>query len=182
MPSTPFYQPGPYVGEIISQALGKTKNGHSQFALRFKVLGIPEEDGYRTAQQQYERTIYWVITEKTIQYVAEKLNRLGYTGKGFGPLDPSHPNHQSFTGLQFDAYCQHQPDQNGELREKWDLSRGASELKIDPLSSKEVRDLDALFGKSLSANGPAPKPAAKTQPQPIPLNDGTVITDDDIPF
>src|SRR6185437_9148989 len=135
----------------------------------------PEEDGYKPAATQYERTIYMVITEKTIPYVAEKLDRLGYVGKGFGPLDPSSAQHQSFARNQIEVTCRHETNQNGEMRETWDLTRGASELHLDPLSSKDVRDLDALFGKSLkgsAAKSAAPKPSPEPKSQVV-APDGT---------
>lgn len=161
-----FYQEGPYVGEIISQALGKAKTGTPQFILQFKVL-----DGGPV----YTRTIFMAITEKTVEFVVAALEKLGYGAGTFGALDPSHPNHESFVGRQIDVYCRHENDQNGNLREKWSISRGASAFKVDPLDNRELRKLDALFGKQL------PKPAPVSSP-PRPLADGTVITDDDIPF
>lgn len=179
-----FYQPGNYVGEVKEQRLGETKTGKPQFVIRFKVLGTPLDEGeYAPVSQQYDRTIYMVITEGTMPYVAEKLKRLGYAGKGFGPLDPDNASHQSFVGQVIDVWCKHEADQDGNAREKWDIARGPSSLTVNPLPSKKVRELDALFGKSLlSPDGDSTPKAKSTQRQPDPVLAGTEITDDDIPF
>lgn len=185
MANGPFYAEGLYVAEVTAQALGETRTEKPQFILRFKVLGTPTDDGaYAPITHQYERTIYMVITEKTMPYVAEKLNRLGYTGRGFGPLDPDSPNHQSFVGNQVDVYCKHESDDKGGTREKWDISRGPSALKVEPLTPKKVRELDALFGKSLVYQGitPTQPPSALPLKSSAHALDGTEITDDDIPF
>lgn len=176
MPNAPFYPVGVYVGEVTAQALSKASTGTTQFVLRFKVLGTPTDDGgFFPDAHQYERTIYMAITEKTIGFVTEALEKLGYGAGTFGALDPSHPNHESFVGNQIDVYCKHQADQSGELRERWQLSRGSAGIKVVPLEPKEVRELDALFGKNLKAK--------QKVSQPVPVaTDGTEITDDDIPF
>ena len=169
MASKPFYEIGAYVGEVVAQALGKTSTGKPQFVLRFRVLGRPDpKDPHNYIPvQENERTMYRVITEKTTEYLLEDLEVLSYQRTSFGPLDPSHPQHQSFVGQQVEMYCKHENDQNGDLREKWQLSRGASGLKVDPLDQKGVRELDALFGKALKAKVatvlPKPTPIAKQQ-------------------
>lgn len=175
MVNAPFYAAGVYVGEVTAQALSKASTGTIQFVLRFKVLGVPTDDGsFFPDAHKYERTIYMAITEKTIPYVSEALEKLGYGAGSFGPLDPSHPNHESFVGNQIDVYCKHETDKSGEMREKWQISRGASALTVVPLEPKEVRELDALFGKSLKGKSIVNKP--------VPIQESTVITDDDIPF
>lgn len=182
--SSIFYQPGNYVGEVKEQRLGETKTGKPQLVIRFKVLGTPLDDGeYAPVSVQYDRTIYMVITEGTMPYVADKLKRLGYAGKGFGPLDPDHANHQSFVGQMIDVWCKHEADQEGNAREKWDIARGPSALNVNPLPSKKVRELDALFGKSLLAPDSESTPAHKSNHSgPDTVLAGTEITDDDIPF
>ena len=173
----PFYQPGVYVGEVTAQALSKASTGTNQFVLRFKVLGTPSDDGsFFPDAQKYERTIYMALTEKTMPFVAEALERLGYGAGSFGPLDPSHPNHESFVGNQIDVYCKHQSDQSGEMRERWQLNHGATGIKVVPLEANEVRKLDALFGKALKA-----KPKSPPQPGGA-VRDAITITDDEIPF
>ena len=171
----PFYQQGVYVVEVVGQALGKAMTGTPQFILRFKVLGtpVPDSDSFDSVSQQYERTLYMALTEKTAPYVKENLEKLGFNGGSITILDPGHAQHQSFVGNQIDMYCKHEADQNGNVREKWQISRGAGGIKADPLDQREMRQLDALFGKNAS------KPTLHIRPH---VETGAEITDDDIPF
>lgn len=176
--SGPYYNPGNYVGEVIEQALTKAKTGTPQFVLKVKILGHPGDgEHYQPIPDQFERTIWMALTEKTVPFVSDALAQLGYKHGSMGPLDPSHPSHQSFTGQQVELYCSWGNDQNGNSRENWRISTRMGGMKITPLESKEVRELDALFGKAIkpAANGEA---VARTKP----TYDETVITDEDIPF
>lgn len=164
------YSEGRYIVEILSQALGKTSNGNAQIAL--KVLVISHEDGEPCTQ--YERTIYRVITEKTIPYVVEDLRALGYSRDSFRFIDPNDPNHHSFAGQQITAFCSHQEYQ-GKTNERWSVYTGGGALDVKPLESSEARKLDALFGKAL-------KPLATSERKPPPAAAATSIVDDDVPF
>lgn len=180
----PHYQAGNYVGEIMQQGLSKARTGNSQFVIRVKVLGTPNgEQSYDRDPFQYERIIFMTITQNTINFVSETLEALGYSGQGFGPLDPSHPQHQSFVGQQVDLYCTHEADQSGNMREKWRISRnGGSNLELNPLNQKELRELDALFGKNLRGTQTSAAPARTAPAQRSAPSVATEITDDDIPF
>lgn len=179
----PHYQAGNYLGEITQQGLSKAKTGNTQFVVRVKVLGCPTGDGqYAPDPFQYERTIFLTITQNTIDFVSETLEYLGYDRQGFGPLDPSHPQHQSFIGKQVDLYCTHENDQSGNPREKWRISRngGSKALELTPLNQKELRELDALFGRNLRSGSSKAAPTPTTNRQTSPAT--PEITDDDIPF
>jgi len=160
-----YYDEGSYVAEVLGQGLGKAKTGTMQFVLGIRILGRPRTDGdIDLAPQKYTRTIYMYFTEASISFVVEALRALGYTEDSFGPLDPGHPQHQSFVGQQIDVYCKHEIDQAGEVREKWSVSRGMPGVITEPLNAKEVRELDALFGKALRP----PAGPAKGIPQNAP--------------
>lgn len=176
--SGPYYNPGNYIGEVVQQALTKASTGTPQFALRVKILGTPGDgESYEPIRDQYERTIWMALTPKTIPFVTDALEHLGYKHSSMGPLDPAHPQHQSFTGQQVELYCSWENDQQGNSREKWRISTRIAGMKITPLESKEIRELDALFGKSI-------RPAASSEPaaKPQTTSDATMITDEDIPF
>lgn len=190
MPNGPFYGEGVHVVQITKQGLTKASTGTPQFVLSAKILGAPTGDGgYLPHQQQYERTLYMALTENTMQYVMPKLETLGFQGSSMGQLDPSHPSHQSFVGGQVDLYCKWENDPKGGQREKWQISTGPGSLG-DPLDQREVRQLDALFGRMLKPahGGPVAVQAqrdhkpASGQYFPPPHTDETQITDDDIPF
>lgn len=184
--SAPYYQPGRYVCKITSQQLGESRTGNPQFVLRFKVLGVPDPED-RSAlipdRNQYERTMYRSITDKSIPYFMEDLQMLGFTGTSFKLLDQHNAGFQDFRGNEIEMICTHENDLNGQLREKWSIAkdnRVSTAAEVKPLESKKVRELDALFGKHLkgqTANGgpkPVPVGAAKNQNQEP--------SEDDVPF
>jgi len=182
----PFFDEGLYVGTAVAQAIGETNSGKPQFVLRVKVLGTPYDDGsYEAAKQQYERTIYMVLTDKTVPFVTEKLRAIGFTGGRITDLDPSSDHFQDLKGTQVRLWCKHEEDLKGELRERWDISKGASILEVKPLDSKGRRSLDSLFAKALK-DTPAPasrKPEDEDQTRPDTSNyTDQGITNDDIPF
>jgi len=173
MANGPFYSVGLHVGEITKQGLSKTSTGKPQFVLGVKILGQPSADGVVPWQQQYERTVYMVLTDKTIDFATENLKRLGFTGTSLSQLDPSNATFQSFKGNQVELWCKHEPDQQGQMRERWQVSNGGiNAISGDPLDQREMRQLDTLFGRALRTGTP-PSPSAYTN---------TEITDDDVPF
>lgn len=181
---TTFYQPGRYWGKITEQAIGKTSNGNPQIVLRFLVLGRinpanPEGD-LLPVESQMERTFYRVITEKTIDFVMQDLETLGFSGTSFSQLDPNHESSQDLTGKELEWSCSHESYQD-DMKERWHLAR--SGVVVQPLESKELRKLDAMFGKQLKA-GASKKPNDKPQDEsgrkvPEPVNE---TESDDIPF
>ncbi len=186
----PYYDIGLYVGVVQSQAVTKASTGTPQFTMRVKILGYPEGNTYVPVDKQYERTIYMAITEKTVPFVTETLKAMDYKGSSFSQLDPGHPNHVSFVGEQVTLWCGHKPDAQGNLRESWMVSKPR---EIEALPDRELRKLDALFGKALKSTSPAKvaTPARNDaddgfiRDEDIPSNmleDGLEITDDDIPF
>jgi hypothetical protein len=174
----PFYQVGVYVCEVVSQAIGEAGTGTPQFILRVKVIGVPitGTSEYETVRQSYERTIYMPITDKTMQFFEENMERLGFDGDSLAQLDPSTPNHISFVHKMIDCYCKHEENQKGESMERWMISRGAPAIEAVPVPLAKMRKLDALWGKARGKSGRTVVPSS-------PLRDQSQeITDDDIPF
>jgi len=177
-----FYPEGAYLGQITDQAIGETKTGKPQFILRVKVLGVPYDDGsYESSAQQYERTIYMVLTDKTVPFVTEKLRAIGFAGTRITDLSPDSDTFQSLKGGQIRLWCKHEADQQGQMRERWDISKGASVLEVKPLDSKGRRSLDSLFAKALQAT-PAPKsPKPEDENQDKSHYNDPNIDDSDLP-
>ena len=189
--SGPFYAAGNYVGVIVSQGISNTQTGKPQLVFRIKITDTLDRDGTREAcDAQYERTIYKVLTDNTIDYVREDLKRLGFTGTSVSAIDPSSPIHQSFVNQEVELYCKWEPDLKGFTRERWNFSRPLEGKAIPPLGAKELRDLDSMFGKhARAANGgtrAAPiksaKPAAKVTVPQVQAVTSAEVTDDDVPF
>lgn len=178
MNSGPFYGEGNYSGVITQQAMTKASTGTPQFVIRFRVLQC--SDGSQV-KQQYERTIYRALTEKTVEYVQKDLEALGFTGGSLRDLDPTGPNFFDLSGKEIEVYCKHEQN-NGEMREKWNISRGISKpIEGVALDQQSYRQLDALFGLNGSRQS---APAARRQVNPFEESPSTgpEITDEDIPF
>jgi hypothetical protein len=162
-----YYNPGTYLGEITNHILGETKTGKPQLILQFMVQAMVNEADPAnplSCGDQYERTMYRVITDKTIDFVMEDLQRLGFQGNSFSELDLNTDVHQDFRGQKHEFYCQHR-EYNGKTHEDWGFARGAAVAK--PLDTNSVRQLDAMFGKQLKAQSQAAKAAAPQQAAPV---------------
>jgi hypothetical protein len=189
MANAPFYGVGLHQGQIVGQGFTKAKStGNLQLMLQVKILGVPEGNSYIPHQQQYTRTIYYALTDKTAPFVIEALKTLGYEGETISQLDPGHKSHVSLVGRQCDLWCSYEANQdNTGERERWSISKGAQE--IEPMDGKALRQLDSLFGKAFSGGAkvkaaqPAVTEAQHEQPKDGRYFDNSPeITDEDIPF
>lgn len=190
-----YYAQGAYLCEVIDQGLSLSSNGNHQIWLQVNVRQ-PLSVGC-SVERQFDRTIFWTLTDNTIDYVLDKLERLGFHGESFRLLDPAVAGHQSFVGQQIECYCEIEV-YNGKQKEKWDLN---SPLRAapEPLGADEARKLDALFGQKLKGrfkrSGAVPaatvangKPAIASTPTvtnaaPVAASAlSSVPVDDDIPF
>jgi len=203
-----FYEPGRYACVVTQQALGKTSKDNPQLVLRVRVMGVytaPNE--VEPFDRQWERTIYRVITEKTMEYVRRDLEALNAPVRRLSELDPSNPHGVSLVGNEVDCQCRHE-DYNGDTVERWSIAwkPGEHDLDAGALSAQEMRSLDAMFAAGAKAAGgaappyapPAARQAAPAGPPPPvsmprqnrpapaaappPTDWGNTITDDDLPF
>lgn len=178
----PHYESGVYLGRILQQAMSQAGTGNSQFILRFLVLGKfnPADPDSLVECQQYERTAYRTITEKTIKYFLQDLEVLGFDKDSFKFLDPGTNGFVDFAGKEVQFYCSHEPRQDGAgLKEQWSVARqgGSSTFEVKPIEPKHLRDLDNLFGKQLRGlKKTVPMTSAK---QPVSAASGV---DGDVPF
>lgn len=187
MPSLPQYEPGRYWGQVTGQALTTSKNGNPQFVLRFRIMGAidpsaPEGDLITCAN--FERSIFWTITDKTIEFFTRDLKKLGFDKLSYAALNPETTNYHDFTNQEIEVACKHETYQ-GNVVERWSLY---GQFEVVPLEDKEVRKLDAMFGKHLKANGTTAttKRQAKPANEPNDLMQEAARTKaesaDDIPF
>lgn len=173
----PFYEKGRYICEMVNQGITKSKNtGTPQIVWRFLVL---ETENHEPVDAQYERTIYRAVTDKTMPYVLQDLQTLGFQYDSFKMIDPNTPGYQDFTGKQFLAFCSHE-EYEGSTREKWGIANEGAAFEVTPLDAPALRQLDALFGKQL-------KTLKETAPAEKPVGVGAEagglgVTDDDVPF
>lgn len=191
-----YYPQGFYQMEVTEQRLGKSSNGNPQWMVRGNIQQRIHDDGStEPVERNYDRTIYRVITDKTIEYLLEDLSALGCPGiEKYEQLDQDHPQAWDIRGQWIEVVCTYNTYQ-GNQREQWNIKRDreATALEVKPLDAKELRDLNNLFGKALKglkANGKqSAKPAGmvsspKTKPTPAQIEPDLppAPTDDDMPF
>lgn len=156
-----IYDEGLYQGKVVRHGLSKASTGTPQFYLTVKVMASPG----------YERTIYRPITDKTMPFLVEMLDQLEFKGSALSQLNPSHSHHVSLVGRTIELWCKHEADQNGVKRERWNLSqqRSTTHTDIQPITAADAKALDSLFKQAKALKGRQ-------------IDDGTYITDKDIPF
>lgn len=171
---TTHYAVGMYQARITGQRFDKTKNDNPVIVLDI----MPQVDG---GDGQYGRSISWVITEKTIDFVVEKLRRVGFVGQSFAELDPAGARFHDLSGQVIEVYCSH--DDRGY--ENWDLPRPQAQRAQIPSGERQTMTarLDALFGKKLKgASQKKTKAPDKPAPTDAELKREAVAASDEIPF
>lgn len=176
MASGPFYAEGPYMGEVLKQALGVTGEKETPtFILSVQITDRLDRDDNPVQVDQYERTIYMHLTEGTREFTLERLKVLGFAKSSLKFLSPEVPGHVNFVGQSVRLWCKHETYQ-GKTREKWNISTPREDKPIVPIKSTELSKLDALFGKGLrEISAQQPAPARETVPASAPVSN-------DVPF
>lgn len=188
MSNGPFYERGLYRGRIVDQGLTKASTGTVQIALKIQVMECLQPQ--HELEQQYERSIFMPITEKTMEYLVPKLEALGYTRDSIKYLNLNESNCHDLRGTEADFFCKHESGQDGQLREKWDVATGGGSKPLDlkPPDARELRNLDMLFGRARKAAAvPVSAPRQRTQTTAAatataPDFPDTGVSDDDIPY
>ena len=176
----PYYEPGTYLAEVIGQGFNEAKTGTMQFCLRFvpKLLFASGEE--HAVLQEYERTIFRPITDKTLDWVLDDLAALGWQGNKWSELDPQTQNYHSFVGQEIKVKCLHE-EYEGTMQERWQLFSEARE--VVPVAPDKLRRLDDAFGRAIKEYRKG-SPAA-TPPGITPAEVQTEVdaaSDSDIPF
>jgi|SRR5580700_1124429 hypothetical protein len=191
MGSSTYYAPGRYWGHVTANALGKNKKDNPQLVIRFEVRGgIDPQDpdgALLNTGEIYERTMYRVITDKTVDWVKKDLQALGFEGQGFADITDN-----CFAGKDLVFECKHE-DYEGSTNERWQIAHGSGALEVKPLEPAEIRKLDALFGSALKKDKPKPagravRPTGNGAEKPADSDimaettSGAARNNDDLPF
>lgn len=154
-----FYDAGRYRGKIFKTEIGQNKNGNTQVVVTFKLTGIYTPAGELAKMDfPYNRAVYLVLTDATVGtpdkpgWVMQSLRHLGFNGTSFAQLDPESPQYWNPVDNESDLICKHD-EYEGKEREKWEVYRGQGNTASagKPVQSKDLRALDAKFGKLLQA-------------------------------
>ena len=164
-----FYDQGRYWGKITRQRLGESSNGNPQLILSFTVLGkinpADPQGELLAVTQQYERTVFRTITDKTIDWVLKDLETIGFTGGSYGQFDENASDCCDVRGKELEFSCNHKAHyKTGEPVEEWSIASDSPGMEVEPLDNQAVRKLDAMFGKQLKKKSaePAAPPEKKT--------------------
>jgi hypothetical protein len=162
---TTEHQTGTYNATITNQVIEDRGRG-AKLSLTLTIsetgktvwanLSLTDKDGNKDGD-------YYKQTMAVVRY-------LGFADDRITVLDPNHPEHHSFVGIQCEAYCKVKPDDSGKEWENWYINtpREATE----PISQTNLRKLDAMFAKPLKEIGVTEAPKAKPAPQPEPEPQG----------
>lgn len=168
------YGPGKYRAEITGCQLGMSSKNNPQVVISFRPLGrvneADPEGELVPAEADFERSMFWALTDNAVTFTVEKLQRIGYDKESFDYLDAEHPDHISFAGQEITVTCKHETWE-GKTREKWDLAReGGGGLKVEAVDKGGLKKLNALFGKHLKkkpgGNGGQEAGGVATRPAP----------------
>lgn len=135
-----YYEAGVYQNvPIVAQRCGKSeKKGTPYFAITIK----PGE---------HTRDIIWYLPDgnkDAAMRLMDALGILGFDGSSFLEIDPENDKFWDFTKTIITAECRHEP-YDGKITERWQLPFAGIAKVVTPLDSKELRKMDALFGKEL---------------------------------
>lgn len=170
------FDPGRYACRSNRVELGEAKTGTAQIVIAFTPLGRidpADPEGQLISCPDWERTIFRSITDKTIDWVLKDLAVLHYTHETFDYLSTDHPQYDPLRGIDFQATCEHQMYE-GKQQERWQIAHAGGSVVVKLLDPKDIRKLNALFGKQLKeakarANGqkstPYSEPVGKAEPQ-----------------
>jgi len=185
MPAAYYSDGGRYKCTVNGQAMSESsEKGTPCFVLSFVVNTYIDANGNEEdldSVEQKERSIYLYITDKTIDFLLDDLEHLGFTGRSFSQLDPEKKDHQSFIGDVIQCRCKHE-EYEGEQKERWSLDRGRV---IAPLDGGKLQKLDTMFGQELANRFGAAAPkkkAPKKKPAKQQVEETSPPADDDIPF
>lgn len=177
-----YYSSGPYIGRVLEQALGESKNkGTPQLVLKFQIINeVDRITGERLElREQQERWVYIYLTEKAMDMALKALKALGYRKNSLRFLDPTIEGFHNFAGTEVELYCKHE-EYEGEQQERWSVN---TPFESKPVDASSIRKLDALFGKGLKelvASGD-PKATGKVN-DALEEAAAAVQGKDDIPF
>ena len=147
---------GNYEGEVISQELTLSKNGHPTFEIKFGNL-VHATDG--PVNPETRRTVRLYMTDKSADFTIKKLATAGFVGSlDQFSLDDS--DAISIIGNKVPLYMK-----EGTHGEDWDISSGSSSSSttMDTITAKQEA---AKWSHKMLKGVPTPAPTTTTATTP----------------
>lgn len=143
-----MYAQGIYLGTLKEQGITESKEKKTpQVYTKWTIQQHFNGTEFVPCDECWDRSIFWAVTPKTVDFVIEKLERLGFTGTGFECFSPESPNFQDLSGVEAKLVCSHDLYQ-GEPRERWELARDGQ--KVEQAGGDVLDKLNSMFGRKLS--------------------------------
>ena len=139
------YPPGVYQAKILDQGFFKSKKDNPTFFLHFQILNKVGGDGAPPECAQVERKYYKAVMENTIGWLRDDLEAIGVELENLSKLDPQTEGAVNLIGRVITVFCEHKPDDEGQLHENWGIRRATR----NKLSEDDLRKLDNAFAHKL---------------------------------
>lgn len=160
-----FFQEGRYRVQIALAQLSEAKSSKNpQIELHLELKAELGKDGeeFDPPRSRFLPVVYLTLTDKTMGtpsdpgWVAQVLKAVGFSGD-FDRL-------AGVEGWEGTAYCSHQKDDKGEVRDRWSIDT-AQGPKIKTAEKPTVRKLNGLFGKLFGGTRPPTPPPPPDDPE-----------------
>jgi hypothetical protein len=147
---------GNYEGEVISQELTLSKNGHPTFEIKFGSL-VHTTSG--PVNPETRRTVRLYLTEKSSEFTIKKLATAGFVGS-LDQFSLDDPDAISIIGNKVPLYMK-----EGTHGEDWDISSGSSSSSttMDTMTAKQEA---AKWSHKMVKGVPTPAPTMATATPP----------------
>ena len=148
---------GNYEGEVISQELTLSKNGHPTFEIKFGNL-VHATDG--PVNPETRRTVRLYMTDKSADFTIKKLATAGFVGS-VDQFVLDSPDAISIIGNKVALYMK-----EGTHGEDWDISSGnsSSSVTMDTITAKQEA---AKWSHKMLKGVPTPAPTTTTATTPL---------------
>ncbi len=135
---------GLYSGEISGQSIQPASTGTPQIVLTVRVLSKVDDNGnHSPVADNIERKIWMSLTQKTKGFVQKDLEAIGFKGQP-SQIMPGSNGHIDLTGNECRLWCKQEQGTDGQMRERWSISRPRE--AVAPLDISQATLLDAEFG------------------------------------
>lgn len=151
--SQPF-KAGNYEGEVVSQELTKSTNGHTTFEIKFGRL--VHEDGTEI-NPDVRRTVYLYLSENAADYTIKKLAAVGFEGL---PSQFRLEDADAISIIGNTAKLWYKPTEKGG---DWDISTGSKTSSSKSMDEITAKQADAQFGHKMVKGVPTAQPVATTE-------------------
>jgi hypothetical protein len=127
----PQFPEGLYLAKVINQYFTTSSQKETTgFCLQTRILKSLDNPDDKCGAL---RVITFWLTDNTYMRVFRELKSLGFDGDSLEDLDPDSESFHDLSQREIHLKCTHEEDQNGELREKWNLH-----LERPPLQDKSA--------------------------------------------